>query len=60
MISKSLIQEQLKNMPNEFTIDELVERLIFISKIESGLKDPNGGNTISEKELEIEMEKWFK
>lgn len=60
MISKTLIQEQLKSMPNEFTIDELVERLVFTKKIELGLKDSKEGNTISEKKLEIEMEKWFK
>jgi len=59
MIRKSLLLEQLEKMPDKFTIDELIERLVFTGKIESGLKDSKTGNKISEQELENEMKKWF-
>jgi len=59
MIRKSLHLEQLEKMPDKFTIDELIERLVFTDKIESGLKDSKTGNKISEQELENEMKKWF-
>ena len=60
MISKAKVQESIANMPENFTIDELVERLIFIEKVEQGLKDSREGNTISEKELDAKMKERFK
>lgn len=60
MLTKAKLKEQIEKMPEEFTLDELVERLVFIDKVESGLKDSEKGNTIDEIQLEKEMEKWFK
>lgn len=60
MLTKSKVKEQIENMPDKFTMDELVERLVFIGKVERGLKDSDSGNKISETELENEMKKWFK
>lgn len=60
MLTKSKLKEQIENMPDEFTLDELVERLVFVNKVESGLKDSQLGNKISEQELENEIKKWFK
>lgn len=53
----STISEQL---PNEFTMDTLFERMSFIESVEQGLKDSKEGNTITEEELDKEMQEWFK
>ncbi len=60
MISKSKLKEQIENFPDEFSIDELVERLILIEKIENGNKQSETGEIISESDLDNEIEKWFK
>jgi len=60
MISKAKLQEQIKTMPEEFSIDELVERLIFVEKVEAGIGQSATGKVLSEAELEAEMKKWFK
>ena len=60
MLSKTTLLDQIKLMPDHFTIDELIERIIFIAKVESGLNDSKNGNKISEQELENQMKKWFK
>lgn len=39
MLSKSNVYESLKALPDNFTIDELLEHLIFVQKVEEGLKD---------------------
>jgi len=59
MITKKKLKKQIKNLPEEFSIDELVEKLILIEKIENGEKQSLNGETISEIELENEIKKWF-
>ncbi|WP_299390242.1 hypothetical protein [uncultured Gelidibacter sp.] len=60
MITKTKLKEQIESLPEEFTIDELVERLILIEKIESGYQQSESGNYVSESDLTTELEKWFK
>lgn len=59
MLTKLKIQEQIEKLPDKFSIDELVENLIFLEKIQNGNKQSENGEVISEKELEKEIEKWF-
>jgi len=59
MITKTKLEKQIKNLSEEFSIDELVEKLILIEKIENGEKQSLNGETISEVELESEINKWF-
>ncbi len=44
-------------MPNQFSIDELVEHLVFIEKLESRAEQSKNDETVSEEELECEMRK---
>jgi hypothetical protein len=60
MITKSKLKEHIEGFPEEFTIDDLVERLIFIEKVENGLVQSVKNEVISESELEKEINKWFK
>lgn len=59
MLTKVRLKEQLDKFPDEFSIDELVEKIILIEKIETGLKQSESGEVISEIEMENEIEKWF-
>lgn len=60
MITKTKLQDQIKNLPEEFTIDQLVEKLILIEKIEKGEQQSLNRETISEVELERDIDEWFK
>ncbi len=60
MISKIKLQETINMFPEEFTIDELMEKIIFLDKIEKGNKQSEIGDTITENELDSEIKKWFK
>ena len=60
MITKDRLKEHLEDFPNEFSLDELIERLILVDKIERGIKQSENGETISETDLDKEIEKWFK
>ena len=48
----------MDNLPDSFTIDELIEQLIFIEKIEEGIKQSDEGKTISNDDVKSMIEKW--
>ncbi len=60
MLTKTRLKEQIEKFPERFSIDELVEKLILIEKIENGDKQSENGEIITDSELDIEIEKWFK
>jgi len=60
MISKERLIEQINEFPDHLNIEDLIERLLFIHKIEERIKSSDEGKTISEQELEKEMAGWFK
>lgn len=59
MLTKTRLREQIERFPEEFSIDELIENLILMEKIENGNKQSENGDVISEVEMDNEIEKWF-
>lgn len=47
MLTKTKLRAEVEKFPEKFSIDELVEKLIFIEKIETGLKQSEEGQVIS-------------
>jgi len=60
MLTKTRLKEQIEKLPEEFSIDDLVERLILIEKVETGMDQSEHGAIISDSDLDNEVEKWFK
>jgi hypothetical protein len=46
-----VIKEQL---PNEFSMDELFERMSFIEHVQKGLKDSEEGRVVSDENFKLE------
>ena len=59
MLTKTKLKEQIEKFPEEFSIDELIENLILMEKIETGNRQSENGEVISDAEMENEIEKWF-
>ncbi|MBK8242568.1 MAG: hypothetical protein IPK88_04015 [Saprospiraceae bacterium] len=59
MLTKEIINDQIKEMPDEFTIDELIESLLIVEKINQGLTELEQGKIITEDELDQRMAKLF-
>lgn len=57
MITKEKLQEHISKFPNEIHIDDLIDKLVFIDKLEKRIKSSENNEVISEKELENDMEK---
>jgi len=59
MITKTKLKEQIDSFPEQFTTDELIERLILVEKIEKGKAQSENGYILSENEFDKELSKWF-
>jgi hypothetical protein len=60
MITKTQLIESLDRLPEKFTLDELMDRIVLIDKIERGDEQSKRNETFTEEELDQEMAQWFK
>ena len=59
-MNKQAAIDSIKDMPQDFELDELIERLLVLDKIEKGRKDIQKGNTFSHGEAKGKLDKWLK
>mgnify|MGYP005848766451 FL=1 len=60
MNTKPKLIALIESFPEKFSIDDLIEKLIFIEKLELGKAQSEKGEVINEVLLDKEIEKWFK
>lgn len=58
MLTKNTVQQSIENLPNSFTIDELIEQLLFVEKIQEGIQQSEDGKTVSNDDVKSMIEKW--
>lgn len=49
--AKKLLKQAVDNLPADATVEEAMERLLFLAKIERGLAEVDAGKTISHEEV---------
>ncbi|MGB3947973.1 MAG: hypothetical protein WBM13_08310 [Bacteroidia bacterium] len=59
-MKKSTVIQTLNDLPQKFDLDEFLERLIVIQKIDEGLEDEKKGKTISHEKVKKMVAKWNK
>ena len=59
MLTKEQLKLHIESFPDEISIDDLINRLIFIDKLENRIEQSEKREVISEDQLSNEMEKWF-
>lgn len=60
MLDKAKVLGTVNQLPDKFTIDELLDRLIFMNKVEQGLQDIKEGKVYSNEEARQRLSKWLK
>lgn len=58
-LTKRMLLKCLKTLPEEFSIDELMERLFVLQKIDLGLKEMEDGKDLSTVETRKRMARWL-
>ena len=59
MLTKTKVLKAIKQLPDEFSIDEMIDKMILLEKIEIGLTQSEKGNVVSDENLDKEITKWF-
>ncbi len=59
-MTKQVAIATINDLPQEFELDELIERLIFIDKVERGLVQLDQGQTKSHNSVKEFVKKWQK
>jgi hypothetical protein len=59
-MKKSTVIQTLNELPQKFNLDELLERLMVIEKIDEALEDAKSGKTVSHDKVKKMVAKWNK
>ncbi|MBE9469054.1 MAG: hypothetical protein IMY72_12145 [Bacteroidetes bacterium] len=59
MITKTQIKNSLDSLPENVSIDELIDHLIFIEKVQKGIDDSKNGKINSKEEAKKKLKKWI-
>jgi hypothetical protein len=56
---KREILKALEDLPEDVSIEDAIERLVLLYKIERGIKQANAGQRVSQEEARARMAKWL-
>ena len=60
MLNKAIVLDSINKLPNSFSLDEIVEELILLNKIQNGMEQSKNNEVIKHDEMKNKVEKWFK
>ena len=60
MNTKEMVLEAVKNLPDNAEIEDAMERLLLLAKIERGIEQADAGQTISHDEVKQRVSKWLR
>jgi hypothetical protein len=60
MLKKETVIQTIQQLGGQFSIDELLDRLIFLNKVEEGLEDIKNGKVLSEDQARERLSEWLK
>jgi hypothetical protein len=58
MLTKEQVLQTLTELPESFRLEDFLDRLIFIEKVEKGLEYSNRNQVISHEEAKEHLKKW--
>jgi hypothetical protein len=59
-MTKTNVIDSIKELPEEFDLDLLLEKLLFIEKVEKGLEQVKDGKVVSHNDVKKMVDKWRK
>jgi predicted transcriptional regulator len=60
MITKTQLINTLNQLPENMTIDQVIDHLIFVEKVQKGLEDSENGRVFTNDEAKQKLGKWLK
>ena len=59
-MKKNTVVTALNELPKDFDLDQLIEKLIVIEKIDAGISQAKEGKTVSHENVKKMLKKWQK
>ncbi|MBI9037489.1 MAG: hypothetical protein JEY97_05085 [Bacteroidales bacterium] len=60
MLTKTQVYSTVDKLPENFSIDQLIDSLLFIEKVEKGLKQSEMGLVNNKEKAKDKLSKWLK
>lgn len=60
MITKDKLMQTIKDLPEKFSFDDLLDRIILLQKIEIGLQQSEDGQIYTTDQAKEKLKKWLK
>ena len=60
MLTKDKVRKTIDRLPESFTVDQIVEELVILNRIEEGLKDIEEGRVFTTDQVKKELKTWLK
>jgi len=60
MLTKAQLLETINDLPESFSMDDVLDRILLLQKIDRGLQQSIAGNTMSTDEAKEKLDKWLK
>ena len=55
MLTKEKVRKTIDRLPDKFTVDQVIEELVVLNKIEEGLKDIEQGKVFTTDQVKKEL-----
>ena len=59
MITKKTLMRTLENLPDKFSLDDLLDRIILLQKIDIGMEQSQTGQTHTTEQAKERLKKWL-
>ncbi len=60
MITKQKVLQVVQDLPDDASIEDAMERLLLLAKIDRGIQQADSGQTIAHGQVKERMAKWLK
>lgn len=59
MSNKEIMIEAIRKLPDDSSIEEIVEEVVVLAAIQRGVEEADAGRTISHDEVKKRIQKWI-
>lgn len=60
MLTKNIVLKIVSKLPENFDIDVLIDKLLFVDKVEKGLDQSSRNQVVTETQARKKLSKWLK